>query len=115
MSETKKEDKHQKPHTAKSGGIEQNSTTLDERLNQMGNEAIAFPNADTATPPIAKTETVSKVSEVNSLKLKQKPEVAVEATVKTESEIDTEEKSYKTPIALIAGIVVGALITYLIL
>ena len=129
MAETKKDEKvekavateskaeEKKPHTTENKEKEQKSATLDERLTQMEDESIKVSNTNiTATPekkaepkPEAPTDTVKIPTP------EPKHEVTTNAVIDVSSDEMNGEKSHKTVIALVAGIIVGALITYLTL
>ena len=115
MPEVKKEQKDQESTTTTSKNVEKEAVTIDGRLAEMESEAIELPTASVVT----KKETVpmptvkEAVKTAEAPKAEKKPEQKELLTEALSS--DGETKSPKVLVALVAGVLIGALITSVIL
>ena len=133
MSEIKKEGNEEKMTTAVSKEVNKkpvvtessennsNPATIDERLSKMEDDSAKTMNMDmdTSTPDKKEEDKPEVKEEYKEEKTKTvtEPEIIkdVEAAVGVSPVLfnETEEKSHKTMVAFIAGIVIGGLVMYL--
>jgi len=109
IKDTKKEEKNETQTSSAGSEVEeQKKLVFDDEPNTPSTIITSAPVVKSEPKEEAKEEVTPKVSEAPT------PEPKPAETVK-ESETQTEGGSHKTHFALIGGVIVGALLTYLIL
>jgi predicted Zn-dependent protease len=121
--------------TTKSGGTGSKVTTLDDRIAELENKSIASSNSQSLTKPEQKPllapeevksptvvsdqepkkDTDSVTEQKNKLVsepvAEQKTDVKQESVKENIYETEVEERSHKTMLAFVSGVILGALIT----